>query len=917
MRTRKLGLLLVCLLFGTSAWAQSITRQSVVLSASGRPVPGAKIYVCTGAVTVNFQVTPPCSPAQTIYSDYATTQPITQPLVSDGLGNYLYYLPTSATTVTEVITGTGINSSSTVLTFAAGGGASNLSQLSGGTAPAGQSYDFSPSTSLTLPLAGNGAVKPAASDAVQYASVNGSDSLDGFSWGSAKASPSAAVTAACNGTINGIVFLSAGSVFTLSSQLVLPDQCILEMNGAQLKAGVSFPSNTPLVKLGTTTAVFNTLIRNGTLNCNSVTGCSGLFSNQVNENSGWQNIEVDNAMSGCVEVDATSQNWIPGNLNCVMAATAPGTAIPILIKAASGAMLAGTTAGHWTVTGTNTNTLAANIELFNVGAMVFSGIHTEAKATDGILLTGTSGTGSNENVFLGVTGNAVLTNTIHVDSTSGNGNNLFFGVAKNGATVALKDDVTGVSLSSGFAAYMESPQANQLALTSSGGGTITHVAPSTASNFTLTDPAATGNLPYFTGSWTNGNCLQAGASAGLISPGTVPCLGTGYSFPAQVDGFTATFNHTFTANRAFTWPDGTGTVCVSGLSIAGCAAGTGPAGSAFAIQYQSSPTGAFTGLASPAGPGIFEPTFQPTTATPVAPIVAQQGLASRAITGLASTDTALYTDIFNIVQHDIAGSAGVTETLPLPSSLNNTAFASMYCNFSAQMDSVSPSTFTIQIGSNAAGSSANINPGQCLKYWVDPNNANTWDATESVPLNASGLVPPSSLASTGVTAGSYTNANITVNAQGQVTSAANGTGGGGGSSVAQGGITSSASMGAGTTWLPVFGRLAAAGSAEAKAQAVAPYAFTISHLNVLSNVAWTSTNTMQVTLFMCAPTAGACTGAAQTLTCTLASGTNGGLACSDTTHSVSVPAGDYVDYQIVVTGTGPAGNFFSITAQVQ
>ncbi len=58
----------------------------------------------------------------------------------------------------------------------------------------------------------------------------------------------------------------------------------------------------------------------------------------------------------------------------------------------------------------------------------------------------------------------------------------------------------------------------------------------------------------------------------------------------------------------------------------------------------------------------------------------------------------------------------------------------------------------------------------------------------SVSLPA-GSIPSSALANSGVTAGSYTSANITVNAEGQVTAAANGSGGGGG-------ITTVASPGA-------------------------------------------------------------------------------------------------------------------------
>jgi hypothetical protein len=50
-----------------------------------------------------YTSTPACSPTATIYSDPTLTTPVTQPLVSDGLGNYSYFAV--AGTYTEVITG--------------------------------------------------------------------------------------------------------------------------------------------------------------------------------------------------------------------------------------------------------------------------------------------------------------------------------------------------------------------------------------------------------------------------------------------------------------------------------------------------------------------------------------------------------------------------------------------------------------------------------------------------------------------------------------------------------------------------------------------------------------------------------------------------------------------------------------------
>lgn len=65
--------------------------------------------------------------------------------------------------------------------------------------------------------------KPASTDEVQYVSINGSDSNDGDSWGTAKLTLQAAINVACSTSSTGGVIYVGSGVFTVSTQISLPN----------------------------------------------------------------------------------------------------------------------------------------------------------------------------------------------------------------------------------------------------------------------------------------------------------------------------------------------------------------------------------------------------------------------------------------------------------------------------------------------------------------------------------------------------------------------------------------------------------------------------------------------------------------------------------------------------------------------
>jgi hypothetical protein len=120
-------------------------------------------------------------------------------------------------------------------------------------------------------------------------------------------------------SIGAIVYLPTppGACYLINSQLVIPGNVIMEGAGGSqtvIKAGSSFPANTPMVRLGVGTEnnVSSTRAEHLKINCNNTTGCTGLYSNNANENAGAIDVTVMYAPQYGFWIDGT-QTGNPGN----------------------------------------------------------------------------------------------------------------------------------------------------------------------------------------------------------------------------------------------------------------------------------------------------------------------------------------------------------------------------------------------------------------------------------------------------------------------------------------------------------------------------------------------------------------------------------------------------------------------------
>lgn len=165
---------------------------SFVFNQAGTPIQNAQISVCSG--TTHAEI--PCTPTTPVYSDEALTMVESQPISTGPLGNFGFYA--AAADYSYSVTGPGITGVNYALTLGGGSGnpssPSNSLQYNAGGSFGGSNISYNSGTGATTfagpvtlsaeGVTGNVAIKPTAP--IQFVAVNGNDSWDGLSMGTAK-----------------------------------------------------------------------------------------------------------------------------------------------------------------------------------------------------------------------------------------------------------------------------------------------------------------------------------------------------------------------------------------------------------------------------------------------------------------------------------------------------------------------------------------------------------------------------------------------------------------------------------------------------------------------------------------------------------------------------------------------------------
>ncbi|MGC1188164.1 MAG: hypothetical protein WA871_12305 [Candidatus Acidiferrales bacterium] len=274
---KSIGLALLCAMLcvvamAATAAAQGSRKDDVVFGPTGRPMAGVSVAICTEPATAT---TAPCSPLASLYSDSALTQPLANPLATDGLGNYFFYAAPGKYTIeiygpsvtTRVLPDVILPSDPSAPTFTSVTTTSGISafslSLAGNLAVSGAVSVAGTLTVGGVPITGGGGGGNLAANNAW----TGNNSFKGpipywdvTAWG---ASGSDATTTCTTTVGSAIVDLGAAIDFVNGEGLM----CL----GAGLPSALSTPTGVATVPVGTTGSTSHTY---KVVACDAARGCS-------------------------------------------------------------------------------------------------------------------------------------------------------------------------------------------------------------------------------------------------------------------------------------------------------------------------------------------------------------------------------------------------------------------------------------------------------------------------------------------------------------------------------------------------------------------------------------------------------------------------------------------------------------------
>jgi hypothetical protein len=242
----------------------------------------------------------------------------------------------------------------------------------------------------------------------------------------------------------GTVYFPQGE-YIVSSQILIPNKVRLLGAGKRssyITAKSTFTTSTPIVRLGSGASyVFDCRVEDMTINCNSVTGSTGIYSTDANEGSGARNALIMNYMSRGVDLDDSgasnfNDHFLFDDVEITCASSATST-----VGFRYNGLKQGGQIRRMTVNNNGSTTQTAGVQLLGTGAagshVEIIGLNVERHA-DGLLIDTNAGATASSVTLL-----TAGTNTVRI---VGSQPVMLTGINKGAATNAIKNDAITQSI---------------------------------------------------------------------------------------------------------------------------------------------------------------------------------------------------------------------------------------------------------------------------------------------------------------------------------------------------------------------------------------------------------------------------------------------------------------------------------------